>query len=417
MTIFYCLGNILLLSWLWGLCVKIWSLNGINFMALLDIDENIDQNNFLNKILSLCMELSLSLMISLLFVINIYSGSIYFFSQESIIIQLITITIISYFCYRFSGTIGTYKHVILQVVLAPFYPVSFRDGYIGDLLTSLSREFINIYLSIIYIILSIPKLFIQKNTISNIDFKLYSEGWYFKYIWFPLFTLMPLNIRLLQCLRRSIETGKRWPHMGNALKYTSAILVISLSIFHPMVRKDTSWLLCFFCSTLYQYMWDLTMDWGMLQYNTIQNKFYFRKNLIYKSTWIYISAIIINFLLRFTWLILLVPTFVTDEYTLFKIVYRNWLPFISVAEICRRMLWSIFRLEWEHLEVYGCPMDKENTTNPDLNNEYSNTDYKKEEFQQVIIIVFIVLFCKYILYFFTNINLNFKFLNFFFLCL
>ena len=66
----------------------------------------------------------------------------------------------------------------------------------------------------------------------------------------PFLTLMPLWIRLMQCLRRSVESGQHWPHMANALKYTSAIAVISYGTFRPHLRGNSLWIASFVGDTL-----------------------------------------------------------------------------------------------------------------------------------------------------------------------
>ena len=68
---------------------------------------------------------------------------------------------------------------------------------------------------------------------------------FYRLLLVPFLTLMPLWIRLMQCLRRSVESGQRWPHMANALKYTSAIAVISYGTFRPHLRGNSFWIASF----------------------------------------------------------------------------------------------------------------------------------------------------------------------------
>ena len=63
----------------------------------------------------------------------------------------------------------------------------------------------------------------------------------------------------MQCLRKSVETGERWPHIPNALKYTSAIIVIAVGVFQPSVRTygtlpNVVWVIFFVLATCYQYV-------------------------------------------------------------------------------------------------------------------------------------------------------------------
>lgn len=59
----------------------------------------------------------------------------------------------------------------------------------------------------------------------------------------------------------------RWPHLGNALKYATAMSVSLFGTFQPAaMHKSPLWVLCFVIATLYQYTWDIFMDWDLLRW-------------------------------------------------------------------------------------------------------------------------------------------------------
>jgi hypothetical protein len=65
-------------------------------------------------------------------------------------------------------------------------------------------------------------------------------------------------------------------------------------------------------STLYSYSWDVYMDWGLIRSNEPGKKFLRHKILFPK--WFYYYAIVSNFILRFFWLLSLIPTDIEPEW-------------------------------------------------------------------------------------------------------
>ncbi len=55
---------------------------------------------------------------------------------------------------------------------------------------------------------------------------MWEENTWYKNVLVPLLCLLPLWIRFQQCLRRFLDTGKRFPNLINALKSVSQFLII-----------------------------------------------------------------------------------------------------------------------------------------------------------------------------------------------
>ncbi|ADM12074.2 uncharacterized protein Eint_081420 [Encephalitozoon intestinalis ATCC 50506] len=133
-------------------------------------------------------------------------------------------------------------------------------------------------------------------------------------------------IRFLQCIRRYRDTRLKFPHIANALKYSFAILT-GFSI--PLYATKRTWELFVYkmmvitISSIYSATWDLFMDWGII-----------RSKMIYPRC-TYSCGIVFNVLCRFSWVF-----FYWFEIPVFWIVF---------LEITRRFVWTIFRVEFEHL--------------------------------------------------------------------
>ncbi|KAF2140215.1 uncharacterized protein K452DRAFT_52932 [Aplosporella prunicola CBS 121167] len=219
-----------------------------------------------------------------------------------------------------------------RLLLAGLYPVEFRDFFLGDMFCSLTYAMGNI----------------------ELFFCLYSRNWddpvqcnssHSRVLGF--LSCLPGIWRALQCLRRYYDTRNFFPHLVNCGKYTWTILYyMSLSLY----RLDKTWKLrafFIFCATvnaIYCSIWDLVMDWSLM--NPYANRPFLRDSLGYKQVWMYYAAIILDPILRFNWI--------------FYAIYANdvqhsaILSFIvSLSEILRRAMWTLFRVENEHCTNVG----------------------------------------------------------------
>jgi len=263
--------------------------------------------------------------------------------------------------------------MLYQVIMAPLYPVCFRDGYIGDLLTSLVRVAVPLVSGLIYALMAILAWLSNNFEMlgSSATVPWWEKTYFFRHILVPFLTLYPLWIRLLQCLRRSAESGQNWPHHGNALKYTSAISVISFGSFQPKIRASSFWIGGLVFATLFQLAWDVTMDWGLLAYTkptgykssklswrTMLGGIHLRSSRLLGPRWVYFAILVFNIIFRFAWTLTVWPYSLSSgddssDPLFLQMLFRHTGPFLASAEVVRRMVWGFLRVEWEHVEVLG----------------------------------------------------------------
>ncbi|CAM9573445.1 unnamed protein product, partial [Phaeothamnion confervicola] len=97
----------------------------------------------------------------------------------------------------------------------------------------------------------------------------------------PFLTAAPLWWRFQQNLRRAHDTGERWPHLGNALKYATAMSVSLFGTFRPGLHDSPTWISAFVGATLYQFAWDVFMDWDLIHWENGRPRL--RSRLLFKS--------------------------------------------------------------------------------------------------------------------------------------
>ena len=160
-----------------------------------------------------------------------------------------------------------------------------------------------------------------------------------------LIGIYPYVIRFLQVIKTMWEKKIIFPDILNAIKYILSILVAISSYYSKTIEIfGKTWLLIAGFSSCWSYCWDMKMDYGLLQNGT--NNLFLRNDLFYKKNWIYYTAMVLNLMGRFAWVLTISP----------DVVYRwirpeFFLMVIYMIEMCRRGMWNFFRIELKHIDL------------------------------------------------------------------
>ncbi|KAJ5689214.1 hypothetical protein N7462_003606, partial [Penicillium macrosclerotiorum] len=214
-----------------------------------------------------------------------------------------------------------------RLLLAGIYPVEFRDFFLGDMYCS------------------------QTYAMGNIElfFCLYASYWHD-----PLqcnsshsrllgfFTCLPAVWRAFQCIRRYVDTKNAFPHLLNLGKYIFSVLyyaTLSMYRIDKHTRFQASFITFALLNAVYTSVWDLIMDWSLG--NAYAKHPLLREVLAFRRVWVYYAAMVLDVIIRFNWIF----------YAIFSndIQHSAVLSFcVSLSEVFRRGVWSIFRVENEH---------------------------------------------------------------------
>jgi hypothetical protein len=243
--------------------------------------------------------------------------------------------------------------VISFTIGAPFYDVTFRDGFIGDILTSSVRPLQDITFTVFYLFSGLQGWWKQSYDLDSADLPL-ETNWLLHTCILPMCMASPLWWRFLQNLRQCYDNKKRWPYLGNALKYFIAAEVAMFGVFNPTRKQSFLWLSCFIMATLYQIWWDVFMDWELLVVD--RSGVRLRHTRIYSVRWMYWGIFVINFVLRFCWTLSFLPPHYLNRAGVLSATFEGDLssilnPTIASAEIIRRTLWGFLRVELEAIKV------------------------------------------------------------------
>eukprot|EP00802_Teleaulax_amphioxeia_P007637 Tamp_07644.p1 GENE.Tamp_07644~~Tamp_07644.p1 ORF type:complete len:421 (+),score=39.79 Tamp_07644:1178-2440(+) len=342
--------------WLWcwsGLCF-VWKELSVNYIFIMSINPTTELGY--DRCARVAAYMTLSLLLNFcLFVAAVRTG----YQPLGIPFHLYPMALLLFGVFCLLAPKGTFYYKsrryffssLCRIVIAPFGPeVRFVDNYTADVLTSLA-------------------VFLR-----DVDYSLqfYATGAYLdptkevelnKVYWVsaPLITALPYWFRLQQCVRRFYDAGSGHPqrtvHLLNAGKYATSLAATCIAAlgnytqlnFDEMGSWDggkIAWFTVLVLSTVYAYVWDVTMDWGFVERFPEApwwRRYRMRGERIYPSVWVYYAAAVLNLLGRLAWALTITP------HSLLKGVPRSIsTTTIAVVELLRRTQWSLFRLEYEY---------------------------------------------------------------------
>lgn len=123
--------------------------------------------------------------------------------------------------------------------------------------------------------------------------------------------------------------------MGTLIFY----MCLSLFRIDKATRYQIPFIVFGVVNSIYCSLWDVAMDWSLGNFYSSHTGL--RDVLAFRRVWIYHVAIVLDVIIRFNWIFYVI--FIND------IQHSAFLSFIvNVTEICRRGVWTIFRVENEH---------------------------------------------------------------------
>lgn len=225
---------------------------------------------------------------------------------------------------------------IWRLMCSGFYPVEFRDFFLGDILCSLTYSMGNLYF-FFCLYTSEWRKFLGGGSPPSLTKCGSSHSRAMGFL-----STLPSIWRFLQCLRRYMDSGDAFPHLANMLKYLISIAYYALLSNWRIERKSSNraiFIVIACLNSILSSAWDIVMDWSLGQ---VQSKhFLLRDHLFYEKPAYYYTAIIMDVILRFQWIFY---AFFSNQIQ--QLAVTSFC--IALAEIFRRFIWVFFRLENEH---------------------------------------------------------------------
>ena len=318
-------------------CIAVFRKFDVNYLYIFEIDPSHRMREM--QMLRLAMVLLFFWLLSFIFQYTLVKFKLFgpnnpsIFSFFLFLFLLIFIFFPFNFCFR--KTRIEFVKALAHIIIAPFGLVKFRHFFLADILTSLTKP-------------------LQDFPMCACFF--FTEAWIFneepKCSWIVITVciigILPFWWRFGQCLNKYHETKAVFPHLINAGKYTSGITVAVIHLCNVIfdIEFKGHWIIAYVISTLYCYVWDITMDWGLMRTNP-KNPF-LREKIMYPR-WMYYFAMITNLILRLTWTLTIAdPPFIRD----YLYLKHTEILLFALLELYRRSQWALFRIENENINNY-----------------------------------------------------------------
>ena len=313
---------ILLFLVLWGINVMIFERLRFKYHTVLT-----------SKRHSLSFVFSSAIALALLYLLILASLANYFYaSVEIAILVFYALTFIMFLLPNLPGQEGrtSFSRLLYQVFF-PAHSISFAEVILADIFTSLSKVFKDVGTTAIVLYARARKTEVVEH---------HELGM----LLIALLASLPFYLRIRQCLVQlwgAPDAAARLPICLNTLKYVSGFPPIWLSFMASLgfVHKNLPVLIIIMATinSLFSYGWDLFMDWGFIAFCRGKPS---PRRLIPLP--LLLLACAVNLVLRLSW--------TANFFTFFSSLHPATLVFVvELAEIFRRWMWIIFRVEWEIL--------------------------------------------------------------------
>ena len=290
-------GCLLLLGWCAGISTFVWERYQINYLFLLDATPSAGSlgNNSSSGLMSYteiwddCTNITIVYLANFLLYFKVMRGDFPSWIPSGYVpvmfVVYITAKVLPFSYWAGFAAAPRNSAVwagLAQVPLAPFGKVTFLTGYVGDIWTSMVKVSVDLAYTACFIAsgdwtVEIDVLAAQREAAAaaaaggsgamlgpgKIDTCF--NSFFFKRALIPLLSALPLWLRMMQCLRKFLNTRQRWPHLANALKYAFAHSVVLFGVYNAATFSATSaslgsgsplkvfWILAMVVSTLYTF--------------------------------------------------------------------------------------------------------------------------------------------------------------------
>jgi xenotropic and polytropic retrovirus receptor 1 len=340
--VFRACGGLLVLQWLWGISVWVWTRHRINYIYLFDFNPHTVSNPL--YIFNNAVDNTLVLLSLMLLYYKAGAHAIPGHLPAGVFPFLLALYTIYKLVFPWKIRGPMWQQVSI-VVFSPLSTPTLFQIYVTDIFTSMVKVFQDIVWTVGFVVsgdwyLSEDHPELLRHTWSG-------TLWYTNVL-IPLICLIPLWLRFNQCLRLYMDSRSRFPHLVNAFKYAMSQTVTLFGAFHPLylrTRYETKyfqlfWMCAFISSSLFSFTWDVYIDWGL---GRPEHQF-LGPRLMYPRRSMYYIIICFDFVLRFAWVLTLVPPKTGADFAV-----PAYLTSVSMLlELFRRTIWGFLRMEHEH---------------------------------------------------------------------
>eukprot|EP01034_Spumella_vulgaris_P026956 gene26956-33608_t len=407
-------GNLLLYRVMLAVNTYMWCRFNVNYMAIFQFTYDIRPNLLLVLNHASTSLLLFMINLTLFFQLNMKSRTNYYHIQRGEVMSnacpvLLVVCVVLYELKEHYS----YKHNDLKTnrglfSLTVFYnciftlcntqPVSFRESYVANMLTTFTKVYSDFMHALCWVL---SGSFLEQNqTIDNFGSSYMSCSTIDWVIIICILQVIPQFFRIMQQIRQYQDTGQ-YTYLINVTKYLLTVVVIVYGVFQKSYTGV--YLVLTVVLTVFKWFWDCYMNWGVfeilpdlrcarevlkalccckaseaaihlslsnggkddnevdvteavekqqstLSASTVGGYLFLRRHLMFSSPPLYYAIIVLNLLLRFLWVVSLLPPHSKVLGTSF-LTGTKLSVFLASMEVFRRSIWGLLRVEYEHLKL------------------------------------------------------------------
>mmetsp|Transcript_3784 Transcript_3784/g.12628 ORF Transcript_3784/g.12628 Transcript_3784/m.12628 type:complete len:689 (-) Transcript_3784:201-2267(-) len=347
------IGCLTLAIWGWATCLYCWECVRVNYLYIFEFDERSTLRH--SEVFDRATLWTQWFLANFLLFFKSLHGVNPMPVSAAVFPLLLYGSVVALVACSTPGRLTFIAGTLFRIIAAPFAPVNFWYSFAADALTSLVQPMTDLAYSTCYF--GTGEWLRPREEQGGCEASPFAQN-----LVTPLCAALPLWWRLCQNLRQYHSTHTRFPWLANALKYAASLTVVVFGVFHPDMRRrggftayKVAYLFAFCGSTLYSFTWDIMVDWSLVLIRWPRGQWLpsvrLRPNRMYSGRALYCVAIVLDLFLRFLWTTTLIPSERMLEQMPTFIAAVS--PFTAAAEVFRRAMWSVLRVESEHLHTEG----------------------------------------------------------------
>lgn len=337
--------------WLWYLNISVCHSHNINFFTVLSLPSNDPLIDTINATYKLGLRIGIFSLAAYLVVVSALLNGLADSWLVNILPLLTIIIVFGVLLFPKSANRKRLSQTWRRVVTGRIdSSIRVNDILLADTITSYAKVLVDLYVYVMHLC--------QGSSIyANPDPRL-NRLKYQSYNLDLVFAVFPSLLRLKQCLAEYSRSGRRnKQHLFNALKYSTAFLPVTVLFLQRLEKISPTasfrlWILTSFVNSTFSFFWDVKVDWNLDFFESVvsssKRKVILRAKLLYNAVKYYYIAIAVDFVLRYLWLIRLLP-----EYSYLQFLYRTeqGLFVLEILEVLRRWVWIFIKVETEFIKT------------------------------------------------------------------
>jgi len=228
-------GLPILFLWAWGILILFWQRHGINYVYILQLNPTSIASYM--DILKMASFFGIMWLISFVLFLGVENDFFKFMTGPHfppsifalILFLIMFVMIVQPLDVFYKQTRYGFLYSLGNIIISPFGRLYFRDFFLADILTSIPSVLADLVFTICFFA---SQQFLAKEG-NEYTFNGQCHRWNTLYF-VSTVSFLPFWWRFMQCFNKYYNTRNAFPHLVNAGKYFSSLLVVAFAVAHSL---------------------------------------------------------------------------------------------------------------------------------------------------------------------------------------